>query len=433
MSFTQSERIFALVDCNNFYVSCERVFNPKLENKPVVVLSNNDGCAISLSNEAKKIGLTRAMPIFRLKNVVEKYDVQVCSSNYSLYGDMSRRVMEALNHFSPHVEIYSIDEAFVLLTGNNKKETDYVSGITEYAKKMSRTIYQWTGIPVSVGLGSTKTLAKLANHIAKKNPQYDSVFNTTDYPDIDQLLNSIDVTKIWGVGRRYANMLKQNNINTAYDLKNAEDKWIKKRMTIVGLRTVWELRGISCLSLEEVVPAKQAIVCSRSFGKPIEAKADLQESVATFVSRAAEKLRKQQSLCSVVSVFLETNRFKPKEAQYSNSILIRLPQPTAHTPELSYHVRKGMEKIFKPGYKYKRSGVMLMGIVATKTVQFDFFIPPDKKKQKLMDTIDKINNKFGRDTVRCLATGVKQNWRMRQELLSSRFTTKWDEMLKISI
>ncbi|MDH5682711.1 MAG: Y-family DNA polymerase, partial [Spirochaetota bacterium] len=340
MLYTPSEKVFALVDCNNFYVSCERVFNPKLWDKPVVVLSNNDGCAVALSNEAKALGLTRATPMFYHKDLVRRHDVQLFSSNYTLYGDMSHRVMQCLSEFSPNMEVYSIDEAFLSLDGIGGSLIDYGTSIRQ-------KVTQWTGIPISVGIGPSKTLAKLANHVAKKRCGDVGVYNFLDETDVDGMMKSIDVGETWGVGRRYKKMLNQNGIHTVYDLKMAEDKWIRKKMTVMGLRTVWELRGTPCYSLEENIPAKQSIVCSRSFGKPVESLSDMREAVATFASRAAEKLRKQKSVVKSLSVFIETNYFKENEPQYRKSLELTLPTATADTGKIISEACAGLEKIYR--------------------------------------------------------------------------------------
>ena len=424
MLYTPSKKVFALVDCNNFYVSCERVFNPKLWNKPVVVLSNNDGCAVALSNEAKALGLTRATAMFHHKELVKRHDVQLFSSNYTLYGDMSHRVMSCLREFSPSMEVYSIDEAFLSLDGMK-------GSLTEYGTSIRQKVTRWTGIPISVGIGPSKTLAKLANHVAKKRCGDFGVYNILDETDIDGLLKSIDVGETWGVGRRYKKMLNQNGIHTVYDLKMAEDKWIRKKMTVVGLRTVLELRGIPCYNLEEHIPAKQGIVCSRSFGKPVESLSDMREAVATFASRAAEKLRKQNSVVKSLSVFIETNYFKENEPQYRNSLELTLSTATADTGKIISEACFGLKQIYRSGYRYKKAGVMFLEILPESDIQPDMFSPANSKAEKLQPVIDSLNERFGLGTVGVLAMGLKKRWRMRQEHLSPRYTTRWDEILTV--
>lgn len=415
--------IFALVDCNNFYVSCERVFNPKLEEKPVIVLSNNDGCVVARSDEVKALGVKMGIPVFKCKDLIKKHRIHVYSSNYALYGDMSQRVMDTLAQFTPDLEIYSIDEAFLSLSGFTSLN------LTQYGKHIKNTIKKWTGIPVSIGIGPTKTLAKIANHIAKKNPQFEGVFDITEHPQIDVLLDSIEVADVWGIGYQYSQFLNQNGIYTALQLKNAPDKWIKKHLTVVGLRTVDELRGISCIPLEQVAPPKKGIISSRSFGRPVETLPELKEAVATYVSRAAEKLRSQKSVASCVHVFLTTNRFKD-EPQYSNYATFWLPIPTAYTPDLIHYAHQNLGKMFKPGYRYKKAGIMLTGILSQQQVQLNLITPsyhPSREKI-LMKTIDQINARWGSDTVKYAVAGIQRLWKMRQSKKSPRFTTHWKEI-----
>ncbi len=426
MLSTQYNKVFALVDCNHFYVSCERVFNPKLLNKPVVVLSNNDGCTVSLSTEAKNIGLTRAVPIFEHKDLVKKYNVQTLSSNYTLYGDMSHRVMMTLKQFSPNIEIYSIDEAFLSFHG-------FKVNLTDYAKTIRDTVFQWTGIPVSIGIAPTKTLAKLANHLAKKDPDNSGVYNLLEERNIDTVLSHVEVRNLWGVGSRYSKMLNREGIYTAYDLKSVDDQWIRKKMTVMGLRTAYELRGLSCIDLEHAPSPRKSIVCSRSFGKSIESLRDLREAVSNFVTRASEKLRSQDSLVSSVSVFLETNSFKVNEPQYNNSITTPLPKPTSYTPEIISHTLKGLDRIYKSGYRYKKAGVLFLGIIPNKDIQLDFFIEHNPRKNALMKAVDCINEQFGSDTIRCLSSGFKHKWKMNQNNVSQRYTTRWTEILTVKI
>ncbi|MDQ1266391.1 MAG: Y-family polymerase, partial [Bacteroidota bacterium] len=291
----------ALVDCNNFYASCERVFNPKLYGKPIVVLSNNDGIIVARSDEAKALGIKMGEPLFKIQDLVRRHNIQVFSSNYTLYGDMSCRVMRVLEQYSQDVEIYSIDEAFLSLWGMERND------LTEYCRNIRNIVRQWTGITVSVGIAETKTLAKLANRIAKKNPKFGGVLNLIGDPNIEEYLKITLVEDIWGVGRQYTKFLNNHGIKTAYDFVNSNDKWIKKNMTVMGLRTCFELRGIPCIKLEYAVPAKKAIVCSRSFGKPVIEKQELHEAVSLFTTRAAEKMRRQNSAASLLTVFLRTN------------------------------------------------------------------------------------------------------------------------------
>ena len=415
---------FALVDCNNFYVSCERAFNPSLNGKPVIVLSNNDGCAVARSEEAKRyVGM--GAPIFKLMDVVKKHNIHLYSSNYTLYADMSHRVKEVLADFSPNIEPYSIDESFLLLTGFNKFD------LNEYGIEMRRKVLQWTGIPTSVGIGPTKTLAKIANKIAKKNKMCQGVFDITNHSRIKDFLASVEVDDVWGVGWEYAKLLKRNGIKTALDLREANETWIRKKMTVQGLRTVLELRGISCIELEESVPDKKQIVNSRSFGKDLDKYQDVSEAIASYATRAAEKLRKQDSISGHISVWIQTNGFKD-DPQYSNSISCRLPEPTSYTPLLIKYALHLLKKIYKRGYKYKKAGVMLMDLVPAENTQFNLFTKIDhSRNEKLMEAFDKINSSWGSQTIRSAASGVARPWAMKRSRISPEYTTCWDEILRV--
>jgi len=419
----REKQVIALVDCNNFYVSCERVFNPALEGKPVVVLSNNDGCVVARSNEVKKMGVIMGTPVFKCRDLIKKYDVKVFSSNYVLYGDMSQRVMETLSQFTPEMEIYSIDEAFLSLTGFR------TLNLTEYARHIRSTVRKWTGIPVSIGIGESKTLAKIANKIAKKNPKHDGVFDIFDNSDIDRLLNGLDVADIWGIGDQYAKFLIRNGIHTALQLRNANDDFIRDNMTVVGLRIVHELRGVSCIPLEMVHPPRKGIVSSRSFGRPVKTLAELRESVADYMASASERLRGQKSVASFIHVFVATNRFK-NEPQYSNFITQRLPVPTASTQDLITYALINLLKIYRPGYRYKKAGVMLSGIMPDNQAQLDLFTPFKYRANRkiIMGAMDEINNRWGSDTVQFAAAGIGQLWQMRQSRKTPRFTTQWGEI-----
>ncbi len=421
-------RIFALVDCNCFYVSCERVFNPALEKKPVIVLSNNDGCAVSLSREAKALGITVGTPFFQIADIVKKHKIKVFSSNYALYGDMSRRVMETLSEFSPDMEIYSIDESFLAFEGLNLD-------LEQYGRVIKNRVKRHTGIPVSVGIGPTKTLAKLANHLAKKDARYDGVLDLCGRQDIDGFLERVKVEDVWGIGRRYTRKLNMRGIETALQLKNLADDWVRKNLGgIVGLRLVEELRGHSCLALEQVSPPKQQIMCGRVFGRPVETREELEEAVSTYVTRASERLRGQRSHASVVSVFIATNRYKKNEPQYGNFATYRLPIQTSYTPEIIDCALKLLRIIFRQDFRYKRVGIMLSGLVPENEVQANLFLPkPSDKRDKLMKAVDHINGQWYRSMIYTASCGIKQGWKMRRELLSNRYTTSWDELLTIHI
>lgn len=425
----------ALVDCNNFYVSCERLFNPALHNRPVVVLSNNDGCVIARSNEAKELGIKMGAPVFEVRDLLKKNRVEVWSSNYTLYASLSQRVMTTLEMFAPEVEVYSIDEAFLWLPGFSPAELD------AQAVRIRQKVGQWTGIPVSIGLAPTKTLAKLANRQSKKNPLYKEkgIFNITGYSraQLDELLASVRVEDIWGIGARRAAFLQQHGIDTAYDLKEAPDRWVQKHLTVMGLRTVYELRGIPSFPAELAAPPKKTIVTSRGFGRDIESFEELSEAVATYVSRLAEKLRAQHSVASVLEVFIHTSHFAKGRERYANAVTMRLPQPTAYTPELVAHARRGLEAIYRPGFKYQKAGVMVMGLVPETGRQLNLFGEGEgdpatlERNRKLMAAVDGLNRQMGRGTVRIATAGTTEAWGMRRGKLSPRYTTRWDELLAI--
>lgn len=417
----QSKRIFALVDCNNFYASCERVFRPDLAGKPVIVLSNNDGNVIARSNEAKALGIKMGEPYFKVRPFLRQNRVAVFSSNYTLYGDMSHRVMSVLRHLEPEVEIYSIDEAFIALPAGAGVD------LTGHGRDIQRTVRQWTGIPVSIGFAPTKTLAKLANRVAKKSPACRGVFDLTGTDDLDCVLARIPVEDVWGIGRQYTGKLAGRGVFTARDLKYADDGWVRKHLTVTGLRTVWELRGIPCLPIEEAPPPRKGIVTSKSFGRPVTLLADLREAVATYASRAAEKLRSQRSLAAAIHVFLATNRFKPEKPQYARSVMVTLPEPSSSTPVLIRHALAGLGEIYRPGYEFQKAGVMLTAIVSESCRQRSLFEKP-KSDRELMDALDAINRRWGSDTVRCGIAGYRKSWTFKRDHLSRAYTTRWDQL-----
>ncbi|MCX6234639.1 MAG: Y-family DNA polymerase [Bacteroidetes bacterium] len=420
-------KTFALVDCNNFYASCERIFNPHLEGKPLVVLSNNDGCIIARSDEAKKLGVKMGVPAFEIKDVLEKNNIQVFSTNYALYGDISQRVMTILSQFSPAIEIYSIDEAFLDLTN--------MIGINlqEYGAKIARTVLQWIGIPVTIGIAPTKTLAKAANHLAKEHPNWNGLLDMTSVHDPDVLLQMIPVKDIWGVGPQYAEFLTHHHIITALDLKNSPEKWIRKYMGVVGERTVTELRGIPCFPVDNNPSGKKGICISRSFGKPTDDYDEIEQATSTFIVSAAVKLRKQKSLAQALTVFVMTNRFA-KGPQYVNGMTVHLPIATNNTAELIHHTIRALRKIFRKGYQYKKSGVIVTDIIPEQTFQCSLWDDVDRLKQKkLTMIIDSINTSMGKGKVKYAVQGTQRLWKMRQERLSQGFTTNWEELLTIDL
>ena len=427
MSSIQSKRkptIFALVDCNNFYVSCERLFNPKLNAKPVVVLSNNDGCVVARSQEVKDLGIKMGVPVFKIQAEIKKYNIQVFSSNYALYGDLSGRVMSTLSHFAPDVEIYSIDEAFLDLSE--------FSNLTAYGQEIRATVLQWVGIPVSIGIGSTKTLAKLANRVAKKSPS--GVFDLTDCSNPDGILAKTEVGDIWGIGSRYGRWCREYGINSALDLKNSSDEIIRKKMGVIGVRMLMELRGISCLPIELVANPKKETCVSRSFSQPITELSELKQAIATYTHRAAEKLRKQKQAANIITVFARTSPFK--DDFYSNSATLEMPVASNNTVELLRASSRLIECIYRQGESFKKGGVILTGLVdecVSQTNLLDCISEEERERPLyLMTVMDNLNNKYGRDALKFASAGVKQIWKTKSEMRSPRYTTCWDELLVLS-
>ena len=424
----------ALIDGNNFYVSCERVFQPELEGKPVVVLSNNDGCVVARSQEVRALGVPMGAPWFKLRDLAKQHGIIAKSSNYTLYADMSQRMHSVIGQFAPEQEIYSIDETFLDLTGFNRD-------LVEYGLQIRQRVRQWTGIPVCVGIGSSKTLAKLANHSAKKVLVPDMAngvvnFNQMSSPDLNQLFSSIDVGEVWGVGRRNKERLYGLGIQTVKDLRDSSVSRIKKEFNVVLARTVAELNGKSCLALEEVAPPKQQIVSSRSFGQPVYLLEDLNEAVVSYASRASEKLRKQAHVAGGIQVFLQTNPFKPEEPQYNNGVMVKLVKPSDNSFRLSEAALYGLKRIYKPGYAYKKAGVMLMSLCPADQVPVDLFSgfdePDTQRAKNLMATLDEINAKMGRGTVRSAGEGIQKAWAMRSGNKSKAFTTDWEQLAIVS-
>ena len=414
--------VFALVDCNNFYASCEKLFDPKLASKPVVVLSNNDSCVVARSAEVKALGIPMGVPWFKIQQEAKRYGIVAFSSNYALYADMSNRVVEVLGQFTPNLEVYSIDESFLDLSGFQRDRF-------EYGQTIRQRIQQWLGLAVCVGIAPSKTLAKLANHCAKKGlAGADGVCDFTTLPesDLTQLLANIDVGEVWGVGRKLEAQLKAMEIKTVLQLREASPALIRAKFTVVLERTVRELRGVSCLALEEVVPDKQQILCSRSFGQAVYDRDPLAEVVASYVARAAEKLRQQGSLAGALSVFIRTNPFNPKEPQYQRTLTLPLPEATSDTRELVYWASHLLKRLYRPGYAYQKAGVMLSELRPAALAQGSLLaaVDPDRS-QNLMATLDAINQRWGRGTLKTAAEGVTQPWQMKRQRLSPRYTTDW--------
>lgn len=418
---------FALVDVNNFYVSCERVFKPRLDATPMVVLSNNDGCAVARSNEVKALGVKMGTPWFKMKDIAREHGILAFSSNYALYGDMSNRVVQILRDFAPETEVYSIDESFLRI----ETVAHLYGGVVSMGQQMRGRIRQWTGLPVCVGVGPTKTLAKLANHLAKKNSQFEGVCDLHSIPRPDRLawMNGIDVGEVWGVGPRIAKRLNALGIHTVLDLRNTSPKEIRTHFGVVLERTCNELRGISCLALEDIAAPKKQIMSSRSFGLPVTKLEELRESVATYLARGAEKLRKQKSVCAAVYVFIQTNRFKD-EKQYSAGITVPLNDATDDTSTMTAAALAGLKTIYRSGYNYKKAGVMLTLLSDKQTRQLTIFedAQATQRSARLMSAMDVINRDYGRGTVTLGASGIAQRWAMRSERRSPRYTTQWDEL-----
>ncbi|TKB91231.1 MAG: Y-family DNA polymerase [Nitrospira sp.] len=414
--------IFALVDCNNFYASCERVFNPKLHGQPIVVLSNNDGCVVARSNEAKALGIGMGVPEFQIRPVLREHQVQVFSSNYTLYGDMSQRVMETLDPFSPELEIYSIDEAFLSLSGFSSWN------LTEHGQVIRDTVKRWTGLPVSVGIAETKTLAKIANRVAKRTPDTGGVFDLLACSDREAVLSRVAVEEVWGIGRNHARVLNQNGITTALQLREVDDRWIRKRMGVVGLRLVLELRGVSCLDLEQCPAPKQSLTCSRAFGKLISSLAEMEEAVSVYTSRVAEKLRRERLAASVLTVCLTTNEFKDGP-QYSNTLTRKLPTVTDNTADLIESAIQSIQAIYRGGYHYKKAGVMLTGLVPASQIQADLFDDHNRRKSnRLMSALDAVNDRWGAGALHYASSGFTTSWKTQFHHRSPAYTTDWNSL-----
>ena len=419
---------YALIDCNNFYASCERAFRPELNGRPVVVLSNNDGCVIARSGEAKALGIGMGTPYFKCRSQLERHGVAVFSSNYALYGDMSARVMQILSRFCPAVEVYSIDEAFCDLSG-------VPGGAEAYARRVRATVLAWTGIPVSVGIARTKTLAKLANRFAKKQPRSRGVFDLDASPAPDRVLRWTDIGDVWGIGPRHAKRLRTLGVTNALAFRELKRNWVQKKMTVTGLHTLLELRGFPCHGFQAGPADKKTIVSSRSFGHPVTRLDDMLEATAQYTTRAAEKLRRQGSVAANILVFLQTNKFKLGQPQYSNALSVPLAVATAHTPTLIRAAKNGMQRIFKDGYQYKKCGVMLSGLEPEHGRWLSLLaLPPNHRPgdTPLMRAVDHVNQRWGRDTVSFAASGVTRDWRMKREMRSPRYTTVWEEILTVA-
>jgi DNA polymerase V len=425
--------MMAIVDCNSFYCSCERVFRPELEKKPVVVLSNNDGCIIARTDEAKALGVGMAGPYFLAKNIIEENNVTVFSSNYNLYGDMSWRVMEALKSIvgAHNIEVYSVDEAFVNLKDFAPKDH------RELALAMKHTAEQWTGVKVSIGVAPTKTLSKLANKLAKKSKiATGEIYLLTEDADISKALQQTPVKEVWGIGSRYADKLMQWGIDTAWRLRLMDLEWARKNLGgVVGVRLVKELRGEPSIFMNDELVNKKMIATTRMFGQTVTELQDIQEAVATYASRAAEKLRRQQSAAGVISVFLVAKPPQTTTADYSHGLTVSrysiLPNPTSFTNELIKPAVQLATGLYKPGTEYKKAGVILSSLVPDSSIQGNLFVPQKGIGRYLMEMVDNINFGMRDDVLKFAASGTRRNWKMRREFHSPRYTTRWNELCEI--
>ena len=407
MSSTQYSKKIALVDCNSFYVSCERLFNPKIRKKPVVVLSNNDGCIISRSNEAKALGIKMGEPYFKAKDIIIKNNVNVFSSNYSLYGDLSRRVMRTLKRFNSDIEIYSIDEAFIDLSNFSDLEVENVG------KEIRSTVLRWTGIPTSIGIAKTKTLSKIANHIAKKKQS--GVTSLIGIENIDPILEKVEINDVWGVGKQLTKFYHKNGIYNAKQLKNKSNTWIKKSSNVLSSRTAMELRGISCIDLQTTTSKRKSCVVSRSFGKRVENFQELKEAIANYCLNASEKIRSESLVAKAITVFVRTSPFQRNFGYYSNSKTIDFPIATNNSIETVKTAVSILESIFKNGYRYQKAGVILTGLSNADGKKNLFSSKKDERINKLMRSIDNTNYRYGRSTLSLASAGVYKKWNMKKE------------------
>lgn len=419
--------MFALVDCNNFYASCERVFRPDLNGKPVVILSNNDGCIVARSNEAKAMGIPMGAPLFKYKKICQQRGIHIFSSNYTLYGDMSARVMNILSSYTPEIEIYSIDEAFLKLEGFAYEN------LNDYGINMKRQVGKWTGIPISVGIAPTKALAKIANRVAKKFPERTGgVYSMETEEQRIKALKWVKIGDVWGIGRRHAKRLQKMGVFTAYDFTQLTDGWVRNNMTVVGLRLKKDLSGEPTLDLEEV-QRKKAIATTRSFEEMYSDYDNMRERISTFSVVCSEKLRKQKSCCAMLTVFIHTNPFREDLPQYRNAINVQIPYPTNSAIVLTKYAEAGLKRIFREGFHYKKAGVIAMNIVPEQQRQTALFTPENPKHQALMKTVDLINQNSERQLVKLASQDLHRTWKMNQDLLSPKYTTRLSDVIEVKV
>ncbi|WP_299007933.1 Y-family DNA polymerase [uncultured Tenacibaculum sp.] len=419
--------MFALVDCNNFYASCERVFNPSLNGKPVVVLSNNDGCVIARSNEAKALGIPMGAPAFEYSKTFEKQNVNVFSSNYALYGDMSSRVMNLLSEFTPEVEIYSIDEAFLKFIGFE------LFSLQEIGETMRNRVTKGTGIPISIGFAPTKALSKVANKIAKKFPERtNNVYVIDDEEKRIKALKWLPIEDVWGIGRQHTKRLKNLNIHNAFQFSQLSDDWVRKNMSVVGLRLKHDLEGKPTLDLETTAN-KKMIVTTRSFEGMLTSYQDIRERVSTFAVSCAEKLRNQKSQCNMLMVFLHTNGFRKDLPQYGRNIAVKTHYPTNSSIDLVKYAEAGLQAIYREGFHYKKAGVIVMGLTPSNQKQFTLFTSENPKHQPIMNIVDRLNKAYGNNKIKFGSQSLGRQWKMKQERLSPRYSTNINEIIDIRV
>lgn len=419
--------MYSIVDCNNFFASCERVFQPNLRNVPIIVLSNNDGCVVARSNEAKALGIPMGEAVFKLTRLIEEKGVAVFSSNFALYGDMSRRVMTILSTFVQDLEIYSVDEAFLSLSGYER------FGLSEYGQKIVRTVARGTGIPVSMGIAPTKTLAKVASRFAKKYRGYEGVCLIDSEVKRIKALQMFPIGDVWGVGPRYQKKLEYYGVRTAYDFTLKSESWVRKMMTVVGVRTWKELRGIPAIELATDVPDKQTICTSRSFSEMTDDFETLMEAVANFAASCARKLREQHTCAGVVQVFISTNRFREDLPQYFDSLLLIMPTATNDVTELIHYARQALQAIYRKGYLYKKAGVIVADIVPVGQVQLNLFDERDRDKyQRVLEAMDKVHRKYGTRMLKVAAQGSGKKWALKNEYISKQYTTNPDDFIEVN-
>lgn len=418
--------MYALIDCNNFYASCERVFRPDLNGKPIVVLSNNDGCVIARSNEAKALGIPMGAPAFENEKIFNENNVYVFSANFPLYGDLSHRVMSILSEYAPEIEIYSIDEAFLCLKGLERLD------FNEYFQEARKKVLKWTGIPISIGIAKSKALAKVANKIAKKYPDItNGVYLIDDERKREKALKWLKIEDVWGIGRQHSRNLLSLNIKNAYQFTQLSDEYVRKKMTVTGLRLKRDLLGFPTIQME-TEKAKQNIATTRSFDKAYTELDELKERVSTFAVVCAEKLRKQSSLCKSLMVFIHTNGFRADDPQYSKNIVVKLPFATNSSIELSKFANQALEKIFRSGYKYKKAGVIVLDLVPDNPRQIAIFEDSDVRHISIMKAMDMLNSKYGQHSIKLGSQDPKRLWKMRQEKLSPRYTSNIDDIIKVN-